>query len=78
MQQKTFKSIFLLVLSSVLFSFSTNWGGDSFQIYLNKKLVLKDYVHNDMGTKSFSLDKASTTDQVDFITVIGAGWENWK
>ena len=65
MKQRTIKSIFLLGLSALLFSFSGNWGGDSFQIYLNKKLVVKDYVHNSMGTKSFSMDKSTYDDEVE-------------
>ncbi len=65
MQQKTIKSIFLFALSTLLFSFSSNWGGDSFQIYLNKKLVLKEYVHNSQGIKSFQMDKASYDDQLE-------------
>ena len=65
MQQKFFKSIFLLTFSTILFSFSSNWGGDSFQIYLNKKLVMKEFVHNATGTKSFNMDKASYDDQVE-------------
>jgi len=65
MQHKTFKAIFLFALSTLLFSFSANWGGDSFQIYLNKKLVLKEYVHNATGTKSLQMDRASYDDQVE-------------
>ena len=65
MQNKKVKSIFLFGLSVLLLSFSTNWGGDSFQIYINKKLVVKDYVQASQGTKSFQMDKASYDDQVD-------------
>ena len=65
MQHKTIKSIFVLVLSTILFSFSANWGGDSFQIYINKKLVVKEIVHNSQGTRSLQMDKSSYDDQVD-------------
>ena len=65
MQHKTIKAVLLFALSTVLFSFSGNWGGDSFQIYINKKLVLKEYVHDSKGVKSFQMDKASYDDQVD-------------
>jgi len=65
MQHKTLKSVFLFALSVVLFSFSSNWGGDSYQIYINKKLVMKEFVHNSTGAKSFSMDKATYDDQVE-------------
>ena len=65
MQHKKIKSIFLFGLAATLLSFSTNWGGDSFQIYINNKLVLKDYVQSGQSTKSFQMDKASYDDQVD-------------
>ena len=59
------KSIFLFALSIVLFSFTSSWGGDSYQIYINKKLVMKEYVHNSTGAKSFSMDKASYDDEIE-------------
>jgi len=65
MQHKALKSVFLFALSTVLFSFSSNWGGDSYQIYINKKLVMKEFVHNSTGAKSFTMDKASYDDQIE-------------
>jgi hypothetical protein len=65
MQHKTLKSVFLFALSAVLFSFTTSWGGDSYQIFINKKLVMKEYVHNNTGAKSFAMDKATYDDQVE-------------
>src|SRR4249919_1183480 len=65
MQHKALKSVFLFTLSTVLFSFSSNFGGDSYQIYINKKLVMKEYVHNATGIKSFAMDKASYDDEVE-------------
>jgi hypothetical protein len=65
MQHKRIKSISLFALSFLLFSFSSRWGGDSFQIYLNKKLVVKEFVHLANGTKSVQMNRASYDDQVD-------------
>ena len=65
MQHKSMKSIFLFALSTVLFSFTSSWGGDSYQIYINKKLVMKEYVHNSAGAKSLAMDKASYDDEIE-------------
>jgi hypothetical protein len=65
MQRKALKSVFLFSLSIILFSFTSNWGGDSYQIYINKKLVMKQYVHNTSGAKSFAMDKTSYDDEVE-------------
>jgi hypothetical protein len=65
MQHKKIKSIILFAMSLLLFSFSTNWGGDSYQIYLNKKLMLKEYVSQGHAAQTFSLDKGSYNEEVD-------------
>src|SRR5437868_5975630 len=65
MQHKKMKSIILFAMSLLLFSFSTNWGGDSYQIYLNKKLLLKEYVSQGHAAQTFSLDKGSYNEEVD-------------
>ena len=54
----------LLILSIALFSFSSPTGGDVFQIYLNNKMVLQEFVHNSKGVKSLNLDNASLNDQI--------------
>src|SRR4249919_3617015 len=65
MLHKKMKSILLLVLTTSLFAFTSNYGGDSYQIYLNKKLVLKEYVSMAHAIQSFSLDKNTYDQQVD-------------
>ena len=69
MLSKNKKGIFgglasLLILSIALFSFSSPMGGDVFQIYLNNKMVLQEFVHNSKGVKSLNLDNASLNDQI--------------
>src|SRR5881227_3856265 len=65
MLHKKMKSILLVVLTTSLFSFTSNYGGDSYQIYLNKKLVFKEFVSTGHTVQSFSLDKNSYNQQVD-------------
>ncbi len=55
----------LVALSVGLFSFSGNFGADSYQIFINNKLVLKDYVTNQTSVKSFQLDPASANDEIE-------------
>ena len=65
MLHKKMKSILLLVLATSLFAFTSHYGGDSYQIYLNKKLVLKEFVSLGHAVQSFSLDKNTYDQQVD-------------
>ena len=54
----------LLVLATALFSFTSPMGGDVFQIYLNNKMVLQEYVHDSKGVKNLNMDNASLNDQI--------------
>lgn len=54
----------MIVFSSVLFSFTTSPGGDSFTIYLNNKLILQQYVHADKSVKTLSLSDANPNDEL--------------
>lgn len=47
-----------------LFSFKAPFGVDSYEIYLNNKLVLKQYAFKDISLQSLALDKASPNDQL--------------
>jgi hypothetical protein len=49
----------LMAFSFILFSFKTPFGGDSFTIHLNNKLVLQEYLHDFKGAKSLTLDAAT-------------------
>jgi len=59
------KLLALVVFSTVFSSFSGNWGGDSFKIFIDKKLVVQDYVSNSSGVKSFQVDASNASAQVD-------------
>jgi hypothetical protein len=56
------RSLMLVALSTVLFSFSEKIGGDSFSVYLNDKLLLQQYVSRDVTVKSVSLNETATGD----------------
>ena len=47
-----------------LFTFNAIAGGDSYEIYLNNKLILKQYVSQPLNMKSLQLDKANFNDQL--------------
>lgn len=58
------RSLLLLPVFAVLSSFSGSWGGDSYQVYVNNKLVLEQYVHGQKGVKTVALQPANKNDQV--------------
>ena len=53
------------LLSATLFSFLPKPGGDHFEVYLNKKLVFTQVVHQPGTLKSLVLDQRNLNDQVD-------------
>ncbi|HEY0653855.1 MAG TPA: hypothetical protein VGD65_12040 [Chryseosolibacter sp.] len=55
-------SLSVIMLTSVLLSFTKNPGGDSFTIYLNDKLLVQQYVHMKEKTKTISLHQATAND----------------
>ena len=59
------KLLALLVICAALFSFSSKMGGDHFEIFLNKKLVFREFVHMAKGVKSFELDQSNPEATLD-------------
>jgi hypothetical protein len=56
----------LLVIVCVgLFSFSNNRGGDSFEIWLNGKMMLEQFVHVSSAVQTLHLNAASVNDELD-------------
>jgi len=60
----TVKSM-LILFCATLFSFSSKKGGDSFEIWLNGKRVLQQYVHVAKGVQTLQLTQASDNDKLD-------------
>src|SRR5688500_17301663 len=56
---------FLLICCAVLFSFTRPSGGDHFTIYLNDKLVLKQYLHDVKKVPAIQLLQTSAGDKVE-------------
>lgn len=63
--KKISKLFGLMITSFLLFSFSTGKGGDSFQIYLNGKMLMEQYVHMEKSVKSLQINSASANDKLD-------------
>jgi hypothetical protein len=55
----------MVIVSVALLSFGFRPGGDHFEIYLNKKLVLQQMVSNSSNIKNLVLDQRNANDQVD-------------
>ena len=69
MKQSALKSIhakFMVLLLScfVLISFSAKAGGDSYEIYLNNKLILKQYQFQTLSLTSLNLNRSNIQDQL--------------
>jgi hypothetical protein len=62
--KKQFFMAVVLVLSTVLFSFTTHRGGDVVQIYLNGRQVHQTFVHANQSAEMFTLSALGNSDQV--------------
>ncbi len=54
----------LITLCFTAFSFSTKFGLDSYSIYLNDKLILKQWVNQPLSLRVLQLSTAKETDQL--------------
>jgi hypothetical protein len=55
----------ILITSLLLFSFSTGKGGDTFQIYLNGKMVMEQFVYMEKSVKSLQISSTSVNDKLE-------------
>ena len=55
----------LVVFGTLFSSFSVKMGGDSFEIFINKKLVVQQFVSQTSSVKSFQLDASNASSQID-------------
>lgn len=54
----------LITLCFTAFSFTTKFGLDSYEFYLNNKLILKQYVNQPLNLRVLQLSKANENDQL--------------
>lgn len=64
LNQSFMKLFTLIILCFTTFSFTNNLGLDSYEIYLNNKLILKQSVNQPLRLKVLQLDKANEKDQL--------------
>jgi len=55
----------LVLFCFALFSFASKWGGDSFEIWLNGKMVLQQFVHVSKGVQTLQLSQTSENEKLD-------------
>lgn len=56
------RSLVMIVLGTVLFSFSERVGGDHFSIHLNERLLLKVFVFEEKAVNNIALTSADASD----------------
>lgn len=67
MQHSNLKPAFVKAFTFALislFTFNAKAGGDSYEIYLNNKLILKQFVTQPLSISSLQLDKANLSDKL--------------
>jgi hypothetical protein len=57
----------LILICATLFSFSSKRGGDSFEIVLNGKRVLQQFVYASKGVQTIQLTQTSDNDKLDIF-----------
>ncbi|TKC08376.1 hypothetical protein FA048_14570 [Pedobacter polaris] len=62
--QSFIKLFTLITLCITTFGFTTRFGLDSYEIYLNNKLILKQAVNQPLNLRLLQLDKAKDSDQL--------------
>lgn len=63
-KKATLTNLAALAVCSLLFSFSSPWGGEGFEIYLNNKIVMQQFGSNMNTIKTLKLDQASANDEI--------------
>jgi len=69
MKHTTFHQAFirlftLITVSFAAFGFTNKFGLDGYEIYLNNKLILKQYVNQPVNLRVLQLDKANESDEL--------------
>jgi hypothetical protein len=61
---KAIKMLPVVGICAMLFSFSSPWGGEGFQIFLNNKVVLQQFGNDMNSVKTLNLHQASPNDEI--------------
>jgi hypothetical protein len=64
LQQKLGKIIAAFAICFAIFNLSAKAGGDGFEVYLNNKLIAKQYLTQPLDLKTLALSKANSNDQL--------------
>jgi len=64
LKQTFFSAVLCGLVSLLLTAFTSKPGGDSYEIYLNNKLLLKQFVHQSLSLNALSLTGAGANDQL--------------
>jgi len=63
-KQALMKLFMLVTLCFIAFGFTARTGLDGYEIYLNDKLILKQFVNQPLSLRKLRLDKADQSDQL--------------
>ncbi|NOT51704.1 MAG: hypothetical protein HOP10_10560 [Chitinophagaceae bacterium] len=74
MKQIISKTLALLAICTALFSFTSNPGGEGFEIYLNSKLLVQRFGEGMNNATTLELSSASATDQ---LVIKYHHWVRW-
>lgn len=58
------KTVLLVSITAILFSFTQNWGGEGFEIYLNNKVVIQQYGSSINDVKNLRLNQNQSNGQL--------------
>jgi hypothetical protein len=65
--KKTLFGLAAIALSATLFSFSSKFGGEGFEVFLNNKVVLQQFGSKMNTVKTLNLEQASPNDDLAII-----------
>ena len=65
LKKTTLAPLVLTCLCMILFSFSGKKGGDSFQIYVDGKLLVEQFVHINKGVQNLQLGQLSSKEKIE-------------
>jgi hypothetical protein len=64
--KQLFRAMSFVVLGIALFAFKAKAGADGIEVYLNNKLILKQYLTRPLDLKAIPLDKSNIKDKLVF------------